>query len=192
MKKIAVIDNYDSFVYNLVRYVREVENLEIKVMRNDEIDYDYLKQVDGILLSPGPGIPSEAGDLIEVIKTFHAEKNILGICLGHQAIGEFFKGRLEKSPQIYHGKATVAFKTKESPLFENVTKQFDIGRYHSWQIHRELPYELTPTVIDDGKHVMAFQHISLPIYGIQFHPESVLTPAGRTIIKNWITTCNKY
>lgn len=192
MKKIAIIDNYDSFVYNLVRYVREVENLETKVMRNDEIDYDYLDQADGILLSPGPGIPSEAGDLFKVLKHYHSKKNILGICLGHQAIGEFFGGKLEKSPQIYHGKSTSAKKSKESQLFEGVTKEFEIGRYHSWQIHKKLPKELAATVIDENDHVMAFQHVSLPLYGIQFHPESVLTPSGRTIIKNWITTCKNF
>lgn len=190
--KIAIIDNFDSFVFNLVRYIKETDGVsETKVMRNNVIEFAYLESCDGILLSPGPGIPSEAGQMNEVIKTFHTTKPILGVCLGHQAIVESFKGKLEQAPKIYHGKATEISIIKESVLFKGVNSPFIVGRYHSWQVNKILPNVLHSTSEDKLGNIMSFEHKSLPIYGVQFHPESVLTPQGRKIIENWISICKK-
>jgi anthranilate synthase component 2 len=191
--KIAIIDNYDSFVFNLVRYVKEAEGVtETKVMRNDEVDYNYLDQCDGILLSPGPGIPSEAGDLLSVIERYETVKPILGVCLGHQAIGEFYKGALEAAPVIYHGKSTDITIENTAQLYAGISSPFTVGRYHSWQVNKQLPEELEATGYDHDGHIMSFQHKSLPIHGVQFHPESVLTPKGRLLINNWIKSCKNH
>jgi anthranilate synthase component II len=184
--KLAVIDNYDSFVYNLVRYLRESGGVtEVQVMRNTSVDFDAIHAADGILLSPGPGIPQEAGALMQVLETFSHQKPILGVCLGHQAIGEFFGARLEKAPKIYHGKSTEIDVQIDSGLFKQLSPKIQVGRYHSWQV-ADLPEALQPTAVDDGGNVMALEHKQLPIFGVQFHPESVLTPDGRQIIQNWI------
>jgi len=191
--KIAIIDNYDSFVYNLVRYVKESEGVtETIVMRNDSIDYTYLDEADAILLSPGPGIPSEAGDLMEVIRRYSLTKSILGVCLGHQALGEFFQGELEKAPSILHGKSTVINLKTETTLFKGLNEKEAVGRYHSWQISKFLPDSLAQTAFDENGQVMAFQHLNLPLYGVQFHPESILTPNGRLMITNWILSCKQH
>ena len=191
--KIAIIDNYDSFVFNLVRYVKESEGVtETKVMRNDEVDYEYLDKCDGILLSPGPGIPSEAGDLLKIIGRYENQKSILGVCLGHQAIGEFYLGQLEAAPKIYHGKSTPIEIDTTALLFEGISSPFTVGRYHSWQVKQNLPEQLKSTGHDEDGHIMAFEHKTQPIYGVQFHPESVLTPNGRQVITNWIKSCKKY
>lgn len=188
--KIAIIDNYDSFVFNLVRYVKEAEGVtETRVMRNDEIDYAYLDTADGILLSPGPGVPEEAGDLMRVIERYEQTKPILGVCLGHQALGIYYAGALEPAPVIYHGKATAIEINPQSPLLAELTSPLTVGRYHSWQINQQLPDCLTAIGHDDNQHVMAFEHNERPIFGVQFHPESILTPNGRTIINNWIKLC---
>ncbi len=183
--KIGIIDNFDSFVYNLVRYVRE-ENVEVIVQRNNQIDFEQLDTCDAILLSPGPGIPSEAGALIEVIFRYNTTKPILGVCLGHQALGEYFGGKLKQCPEPVHGKATKMDILKHESLFHSLPTQIEIGRYHSWEVDISEADRLEIT----GKSeeiTMAFKHKTLPIYGVQFHPESILTPAGRTIIRNWIT-----
>ena len=183
--KIAIIDNYDSFVYNLVRYVRETEGVETVVYRNDNVNFEDLAGCDGILLSPGPGIPNEAGDLMEVLTKFATSRSILGVCLGHQAISEYFGVTLEQCIRPVHGKASVISKTRESVLFEDLPNNFEVGRYHSWKVSGDLPEFLRVTAEhEDG--IMAIEHETLPVYGVQFHPESILTPNGRQIIQNWI------
>ena len=185
--KVGIIDNYDSFVYNLVRYIREYPNTEVIVQRNTEIDFAELETCDLLLLSPGPGIPSEAGDLTKVIETFHKTKSILGVCLGHQALGEFFGGSLVPSPQPVHGKSSMMNTANETTLFSNLESEIEIGRYHSWEVTLKEENVLTITgKVNDS--IMAFQHQTLPIFGVQFHPESILTPYGRTIINNWLST----
>lgn len=184
-KKIAVIDNYDSFVYNLVRYVRELSGTEPVVFRNDRIDYDVLETCDGILLSPGPGLPSAAGELLQVIERYENRKSILGICLGHQAIGEYFGGQLMHCSTPIHGKASIITHSG-GVLFQNLNSSFEVGRYHSWCIAAQLPECLFGNAESEDKILMAIHHKTKPIYGVQFHPESILTPSGRQIIANWI------
>jgi anthranilate synthase component 2 len=191
--KIAIIDNYDSFVYNLVRYVQEADGVSIcKVMRNDSVDYSYLETADAILLSPGPGVPSEAGELLKVIASYAKRKPILGVCLGHQALGEYYNGTLEKAPTILHGKSTEIHLDTSSQLFAGLNEKESVGRYHSWQVSKYLPDCLEQIAFDDQGQVMAFQHAELPIYGVQFHPESILTPSGRVMINNWILLCKQH
>jgi anthranilate synthase component II len=184
--KIGIIDNFDSFVYNLVRYVRETDNVQVVVQRNNEIDYDELDTCDALLLSPGPGIPSEAGELLEVIKRYSGKKKILGVCLGHQAIAEVFGGRLEQCPAPVHGKATDMVVITEDPLFAGLPKKLPVGRYHSWKITPHDSPNLIITAHTEDGTVMALRHTTHPTCGVQFHPESVLTPQGRQIIENWV------
>jgi len=184
--KIAVIDNFDSFVYNIVRYLKECSKNEIIVQRNNQIDYVILDTCDAILLSPGPGIPSEAGELLSIIKKYSGNKKMLGICLGHQAIAEVFGGRLELCALPVHGKSSLVQQVREDSLFKGISKEFQVGRYHSWKISEELPKELNVTVLSDTNEIMAIRHISHDTRGVQFHPESILTPEGRKIINNWI------
>lgn len=184
---ITVIDNYDSFVYNLVRYLREIEGVKVCVMRNDEIHEETIRSSDAILLSPGPGIPSEAGQLLQVIKNYHKTKPMLGVCLGHQAIGEFFGVKLQRASNIIHGKATIVKKTAPTTLFEGIETCFNVGRYHSWILESSLPDELQITSLTDENEVMSIKHCHLPIEGVQFHPESILTPEGRKMIVNWVS-----
>ncbi|MES2558028.1 MAG: aminodeoxychorismate/anthranilate synthase component II [Bacteroidota bacterium] len=186
--KIAVIDNFDSFVYNLVRYVRECEDVDVFVQRNNAIDYDLLDQCDAILLSPGPGIPDEAGELKPIIRRYSGTKGMLGVCLGHQAIAEVFGAKLEPCPVPIHGKASAVFIDKEEPLFAGLPETIDVGRYHSWQVGQEENAELKITARTADQTIMAFRHVSHPTIGIQFHPESILTPTGRTMITNWINS----
>lgn len=183
--KIAVIDNYDSFVFNLVRYVEEEGKCEVYMMKNDHIDYEILDKCQAILLSPGPGIPSEAGELMSVIERYHDTKKILGVCLGHQAIVEYFGGTLKQMVRPLHGKASEIYHTNTSSLFENIPKTFHAGRYHSWSADK-LPPSLQVTAVSFDQEIMAIQHKSLQITGIQFHPESILTPDGRKMIRNWL------
>lgn len=188
--KIAIIDNYDSFVYNLIRYIKEDENVnETIIFRNDEIDFQKLNDVDGILLSPGPGIPNEAGELNRVIKEYKDQKSILGICLGHQAIAQ----HLVKATKILHGKESEISIDTSTTLFQGLEDKIKVGRYHSWQVNAdELSEDFKVTAEDSEKNIMGIEHQSLRLYGVQFHPESILTPKGRTIIKNWIKTCKTY
>lgn len=184
--KIVIIDNYDSFTYNLSHLVKEM-GADVTVFRNDQFSLDSLEAFDKIILSPGPGIPSEAGLLLDVIRTYAGKKPMLGVCLGHQAIGEAFGGRLENLSDVFHGVATPCHITADSPLFQGLAKDITIGRYHSWVVSREaFPECLEITAVSDEGQVMALQHRQMPIYGIQFHPESVLTPEGKEIIKNYI------
>jgi len=184
--KIVIIDNYDSFTYNLSHLVKEF-GVEVTVLRNDQFELSQIEPFDKIVLSPGPGIPSEAGLLLDVISTYAGQKPILGVCLGHQAIGEAFGARLENLSDVFHGVATPCHIVAESPVFEGLDKTITIGRYHSWVVSREaFPDCLAITAESPERQIMAMQHRHYQIFGIQFHPESVLTPDGRTIIKNFI------
>lgn len=184
--KIAIIDNFDSFVYNLVRYVREVEGVKVTVQRNNAVDYKILDDCDAILLSPGPGIPDEAGDLKEVIRRYSGKKKLLGVCLGHQAIAEVFGAQLEPCPEPIHGKSSPISVNIEDPLFKGLPERLEAGRYHSWQVAAKSTGELKITARTDDGIIMALRHPSHPTSGVQFHPESMLTPEGRAMINNWI------
>ncbi len=184
--KIVIIDNYDSFTYNLSHLVKEL-GAEVTVLRNDQFELSDLEPYDRIILSPGPGIPSEAGLLLDVIRTYAGKKPILGVCLGHQAIGEVFGAKLENLSEVFHGVATPCHITKEDVVFNGLPADITIGRYHSWVVAREgLPGCLEVIAESDEGQIMALRHKTLPVRGIQFHPESVLTPQGKTIIKNFI------
>ena len=184
--KIVIIDNYDSFTYNLSHLVKEL-GAEVTVLRNDQFELSDLEPYDRIILSPGPGIPSEAGLLLDVIRTYAGKKPILGVCLGHQAIGEVFGAKLENLSEVFHGVATPCHITKEDVVFNGLPADITIGRYHSWVVAREgLPGCLEVIAESDEGQIMALRHKTLPVRGIQFHPESVLTPQGKTIINNFI------
>ena len=185
--KILVIDNYDSFTYNLVHYLEDL-NCEVTVYRNDEFDIDEVKKFDKILLSPGPGIPDEAGLLKEVIKTYSPSKSILGVCLGQQAIGEVFGGSLTNLDKVYHGVATnVTILVDNENLFNGLEKQIEVGRYHSWVINpQDFPESLEITSVDENGQIMSVRHRTLDVKGVQFHPESVLTPHGKKMLENWV------
>ena len=184
--KIVIIDNYDSFTYNLSHLVKE-QGAEVQVLRNDQFELRALEAYDKIILSPGPGIPSEAGLLCDVIRTYAGRKPILGVCLGHQAIGEVFGARLENLTQVFHGVATPCQIVADDPIFEGLERTITVGRYHSWVVAtEELPACLEVTALSDEGQIMALRHRQYDVHGIQFHPESVLTPEGRTIIKNFI------
>lgn len=185
---IIIIDNYDSFTYNLVHVVNEVSSHPITVMRNDEVDYALLEACTHVILSPGPGIPDEAGDLKGIIKTYSNSKKMLGVCLGHQAIAEVFGAQLYNLPKVFHGKKTAIHQTDvKSPLFREVDALFFAGRYHSWAIDRSSDTSAFDiTAIDDDGEIMALQHKTMEVYGVQFHPESIMTDQGKVILKNFI------
>ena len=185
--KILVIDNYDSFVYNLVHYLEELD-CEVTVLRNDRFHLDEVEDYDKILLSPGPGIPDEAGLLKDVIKRYASSKSILGVCLGQQAIGEVFGGSIENLSEVYHGVATNAkILVEDETLFSGLGSEIEVGRYHSWVVsNNNFPDVLEITAVDENGQIMALHHRTLDVRGVQFHPERVLTPKGKQIIKNWI------
>nr|WP_315255913.1 aminodeoxychorismate/anthranilate synthase component II [uncultured Flavobacterium sp.] len=186
MKKILVIDNYDSFTYNLVHYLEDLD-CEVTVYRNDEFDIDEISGFDKILLSPGPGIPDEAGLLKAVIQKYAPTKSILGVCLGQQAIGEVFGGTLSNLDKVYHGVATlVKTSVNDELLFEGLGNEFEVGRYHSWVVDTNLPDVLEATSFDENGQVMSLRHKTYDVRGVQFHPESVLTPNGKKILENWL------
>ncbi len=186
MKKILVIDNYDSFTYNLVHYLEDL-NCEVTVYRNDEFDIDEIAHFDKILLSPGPGVPDEAGLLKAVIAKYAPTKSILGVCLGQQAIGEVFGGTLSNLDKVYHGVATmVKTSVDDELLFEGLGNEFEVGRYHSWVVDADLPEALEATSFDENGQVMSLRHKTFDVRGVQFHPESVLTPNGKKILENWL------
>ena len=187
MKKIVVIDNYDSFTYNLVHYLEDLD-CQVTVFRNDEFDIDELQQFDKILLSPGPGIPDEAGLLKQVISTYAATKSILGVCLGQQAIGEVFGGSLINLEKVYHGVATnIKITNPDDALFRDLPSEFEVGRYHSWVMSNDnFPNDLIITSIDENGQIMSLKHSKFDVRGVQFHPESVLTPNGKKILENWV------
>ncbi len=190
--KILVFDNYDSFTYNLVHLVEKITHVRADVYRNDQIALEKAGEYDKIILSPGPGIPCEAGLLLPLIKEYAPTKSILGVCLGHQAIAEAFGGKLVNLATVYHGVATgieVNGQRSEirSSLFNGLPDKFVVGRYHSWIVSDEdFPGELEVTARDENNYIMALQHKAYDVQGVQFHPESVLTPDGEKILKNWL------
>ena len=185
--KVLVIDNYDSFVYNLVHYL-EALDCTVHVVRNNQFEIELAADYDKILLSPGPGIPNEAGLLKEIIKTYGHNKSILGVCLGQQAIGEVYGGKLKNLDEVFHGVATQAqILVNDEPLFKDLGESIEIGRYHSWVVSEEnFPDNLEITAVDASGQIMALRHREYDVRGVQFHPESVLTPKGKQIIKNWV------
>jgi anthranilate synthase component II len=203
--KILVFDNYDSFTYNLVHLVEKILHQKVDVFRNDKIPLEKVKEYDKIILSPGPGVPEEAGLLVPLIKEYASSKSILGVCLGHQAIGEAFGGRLINLSTVYHGVATAVKIVKRetsnvddisrftshlsrTDLFKDLPEKFEAGRYHSWIVSDEnFPDELEVTARDDNNYIMALQHKKYDVQGVQFHPESVLTPDGEKIMRNWLS-----
>ena len=184
--KIVIIDNYDSFTYNLAHLVREL-GTEVTVLRNDQFELPQLEEYSKIILSPGPGIPSEAGLLLDVIRTYAAHKPILGVCLGHQAIGEVFGAKLENLSDVFHGVATPCHIIGDDPLFSGIPADITVGRYHPWVVsNSDLPACLEVTAVSDEGQIMALRHKDYNVRGIQFHPESVLTPDGKKMLQNWL------
>lgn len=186
--KVLVFDNYDSFTYNLVQIIERVLNTKVDVVKNDGISLDDIDQYDKIVLSPGPGIPEEAGILLEVIRKYAPTKSILGVCLGQQAIAEAFGGSLINLSEIFHGVATSAELVKtDAKIFKTLSGGLEVGRYHSWVVSRDgFPDELEITAVDQDGMIMALQHKKYDVHGVQFHPESILTPDGEVIIKNFL------
>lgn len=186
--KILLLDNYDSFTYNLAHYLRELTGEQIPVIRNDQITVDEVDAYDAIVLSPGPGLPKDAGIMPELINRYAPTKKILGVCLGMQAIGEAFGGTLLNLPAVFHGVATTAeILQPDEILFKGLPSRIEVGRYHSWVVDETLlPAELEITATDETGRVMALRHRTFDVRGVQFHPESVLTPHGKTMISNWI------
>lgn len=186
MKNIVIIDNYDSFTYNLAHLVRQL-GAAVTVYRNDQFELPQLEHFDKIILSPGPGVPSEAGLLLDVIRTYAGRKPILGICLGHQAIGEAFGARLTNLSEVFHGVATEGTHFGNDALFGNLPQRIVMGRYHSWVVDRAgFPDCLQVTAVSDDGQIMALRHKQLDVRGLQFHPESVLTPMGAQMVANWL------
>ena len=197
--KILVFDNYDSFTYNLVHLVEKIIGEKVDVFRNDQIPLENVQTYDKIILSPGPGLPSEAGMLLPLIKQYAASKSILGVCLGHQAIGEVFGGKLTNLTKVYHGVASPVKIIPQNPrnvsvnadLFNDIPDGFLAGRYHSWVIDPDgFPKSLEVTATDASGHIMALRHKNYDVLGVQFHPESVLTPFGEQIMRNWLERPN--
>ncbi len=188
--KILVLDNYDSFTYNLV-YILKQNNLDFDVLRNDKITKEEALDYDGILLSPGPGIPEEAGNMPSIIEACAGRIPILGICLGHQAIAQYLGGEIINRNDVLHGMQTPILLTKkDSPIFRNVPESFEAGRYHSWELNKgEVPEKIEATAIDEQGSIMALQNLDLNLYGFQFHPESIMTPEGKTMVDNFIEIC---
>jgi anthranilate synthase component II len=207
--KILVFDNYDSFTYNLVHLVEKITGEKVDVFRNDKLPLEDVKRYDKIILSPGPGIPSEAGMLLPLIREYASSKSILGVCLGHQAIGEAFGGTLVNLTTVYHGVATMietgderletrgkagitdsqqsTVNRQPSTIFNGLPSKIEVGRYHSWVISdHNFPEELTITARDEHHYIMALEHKTYDVTGVQFHPESVLTPDGETMMRNWL------
>ena len=186
--RILILDNYDSFTYNLVHYVEKIIGKSVDVFRNDEINLDQIKKYDKIILSPGPGLPDEAGILKDLIKTFAEEKSIFGVCLGMQAIAEVFDGSLYNLIEVYHGISSQMTIIDDSEIiFKNIPKTFEAGRYHSWMVEKNnFPDCLKITSVDDQNRIMSLRHKKQDVSGVQFHPESVLSPKGFQMLENWL------
>ncbi len=185
---LLVLDNYDSFTYNLVQYLEELLEGEVTVRRNDAIGPEEAARFDAIVLSPGPGLPAEAGIMPELIRALAGRRPILGVCLGHQAIAEAFGGSLINLKEVYHGKETdIHICVADEPLFEGLPDPFRAGRYHSWVVDgATLPEVLEVTATDAAGRIMALRHRTLPLHGVQFHPESIMTPHGKQMLANWL------
>ena len=186
--KILVFDNYDSFTYNLVHLVEKITHEKVDVFRNDEISLEAVAAYDKIILSPGPGLPAEAGLLMPLIKEYAATKSILGVCLGHQAIGEVFGGTLTNLSSVFHGVATpITIVKQDAEILKGMGETIEVGRYHSWIVNeKDLPEQLEITAVDENGFIMAMQHKSYDVQGVQFHPESILTPGGEHMMRNWL------
>ncbi len=185
--KILVFDNYDSFTYNLVQIIEQIVGEKVDVFRNDQIPLEDIEKYDKIILSPGPGIPEEAGILLELIKKYAPTKSIFGVCLGQQAIAEAFGGSLINLSEIYHGVATESNQIKEHSILKNLPKTLEVGRYHSWAVNPEnFPEELEITSIDNNGMIMSLKHKTYDVHAVQYHPESILTPNGREILENFL------
>ena len=189
--KILVLDNYDSFTFNLVQYIQEILGHKVEVIRNDAIDIERVADYDVVVLSPGPGVPKDAGIMPELIKKYAGTKPILGVCLGHQAIGEAFGGELENLTEVYHGVETpVKVTTQKSVLFKDLPEEMQVGRYHSWAVKTDnLPDCFEVTSVDTNGAIMSMRHKEHEVYGIQFHPESVMTPEGKQMLRNFLEHC---
>lgn len=188
MMKILIFDNYDSFTYNLVHLAEKILHYKVEVFRNDQIPLEKVKEFDKIILSPGPGLPDEAGLLLPLVKEYASSKSILGVCLGHQAIGEAFGGSLINLSTVYHGVATKCeLAVNSCRLFKGLPNEIEVGRYHSWIVSdKDFPEDLEITARDESGYIMAMQHKKFDVQGVQFHPESILTPDGEKIMKNWL------
>jgi anthranilate synthase component 2 len=186
---IGIIDNYDSFTYNLVHYLEDITGTLPLVYKNDGINWVELEKCSHLVLSPGPGLPKKSGELMKVIEKFHNKKNILGVCLGMQALGEYFGGELKNLDEVQHGVKTKIFveQFEENRLYKGIPKEMEVGRYHSWVVNEnKLPGSFLPTAFDEKGNLMSMQHVSLPIYAVQYHPESIMTEFGKQILRNWL------
>lgn len=191
--KILLIDNYDSFTFNLYQYLREISDHTVEVVRNDEITVDNVSAYDIIILSPGPGLPRDAGHMPAIIERYKTSKPILGVCLGHQAIGESYGAKLVNLAHVYHGVDARLTIVEAAGLFDQVEDGIKVGRYHSWSILKgSTPDEIVVTALDDNGEIMALRHQQDPVYGVQFHPESILTPSGKDILRNFLKEAEKY
>jgi len=186
--KILVFDNYDSFTYNLVQIIEQIVNEKVDVYRNDQIPLEDIEKYDKIILSPGPGIPEEAGILLELIKKYASTKSIFGVCLGQQAIAEAFGGSLINLSEIYHGVATESLQINSHKIFNDLPEILEVGRYHSWAVNPDdFPAELEITSVDRNGMIMSLKHKTYDVHAVQYHPESILTPDGKKIIENFLT-----
>lgn len=188
MPRILIVDNYDSFTFNLVHYLEEIQGVEVFVFRNNEITVEEAANYDAIVISPGPGLPSEAGITLALIRKYAGKTPILGVCLGHQAIAEAFGGSLRQLQEVIHGleRKCIVLKS-DDPIFENIPNEFIAGRYHSWvPDEKSFPLELDILAIDENNCIMMLKHKVYPIYGMQFHPESIMTPEGKRLLRNWV------
>lgn len=186
--RLLVLDNYDSFTYNLVHLIEKVSDIPLDVIQNNQIDLGSINNYTKILLSPGPGLPSQAGIMPALIKTYYKTKSIFGVCLGMQAIGEAFGAPLKNLENVFHGLASPIKITSDDIIFKNCPQQFNVGRYHSWVIDENfLPNELITTATDEQNLIMAIKHSVYDVKGVQFHPESILSEYGETILKNWLS-----
>lgn len=188
MAKILILDNYDSFTYNLVHYILDYGKHEVEVHRNDQISIEKINNFDGIILSPGPGIPSEAGQLLKIVEEYYKHKRIFGVCLGQHAIAEVFNGRLLNLDKVYHGVSSIIeLLQPQHYLFEGLPSNIEVGRYHSWIVdNKDFPSCLKVKAVDQAGQIMAIEHNDYDVCGVQFHPESVLTPQGKDIVYNWL------
>ncbi|KAE9531090.1 anthranilate synthase component II [Testudinibacter aquarius] len=184
---LLIINNHDSFTYNLVDLLRRIEGLEMQVCDTENVDLDRVADFSHLLISPGPDVPSAYPQLFEILQRYHQQKSILGVCLGHQTLCQFFGGELYNLAQIRHGRSEVLRQTDSSLLFQNLPQSFKIGLYHSWAI-KNLPPCLQATAVDQDGTLMAMQHRTLPIFGVQFHPESFITEHGEQMLRNWLAS----
>jgi anthranilate synthase component 2 len=185
--RILIVDNYDSFTFNLSHYFEKIDNLDVVVLRNDELEIEAIQSFDAIVFSPGPGLPLEAGKMMQVIEKYYNSKPMLGVCLGHQALAEFFGAQLKNLPRVYHGVSTSVKIVEDHFIFNGLPSIFNVGRYHSWAVEEStMPISLKIICKSEDNEIMMFVHKSLPITGIQFHPESILTPQGMQLLVNWL------